>query len=268
MSYNLGEVAPLGVTVTDAAGQPADAGTMTVNITRPDGTTVSQPVTSSPTGTYAYDYATVQPGRHVVRWVATSPNAGAWTDILDVADADPGQIISLADAKRQLNITSAAHDAELADMLRSVTAVCERYRGAIVRRTHTETMTAPHGCGQVVLAYRPVLSVTSVTEAGTVLTADGYDLSAGSGVLTRMTGGHPSRWHGGHNTITVVYVAGRTDIDPAVRQAALILLQHMWETQRGTGIGQRDTDTFDPRYAYSIPRRALELLGEPEPEFA
>lgn len=268
MSYNLGEVAALGVTVTDATGNPANAGSMTVTITLPDGSTVSQGVTSNPAGTYGYDYATTQPGRHTVRWVATAPNAGAWTDILDVAPADPGQLISLADAKRQLNITSTKHDAELADMLRSVTAVCERYRGAIVRRTHTEEITAPYGARQIRLTYTPILSVTSVTEAGTVLTAADYDLSADSGVLTRMTGGYPVRWHAGRQSITVTYVAGRTEIDPAVRQAALILIQHMWETQRGGAMPARDTDTFDPRYSYSIPRRALELLGEPDPEFA
>ena len=48
-----------------------------------------------------------------------------------------------------------------------------------------------------------------------------------------------------------------------VRLAGLIILQHMWETQRPAAQGpfSQASDDYDPRYAYSVPRRAQELLG-------
>src|SRR3546814_17325246 len=86
---------------------------MALTITRPDNTTVSvSPVTPVSTGTYTYDYATVQPGRHVVRWVATGANAGAYTDVFDVREAAPPLLFSLADARKHVNATVTTHRSE------------------------------------------------------------------------------------------------------------------------------------------------------------
>jgi hypothetical protein len=268
VTYNLGDVVPLSVTITDANGQPANAGAVAVSVTLPDGTTTaSGSITPASTGIYNYDYPTVQAGRHSVRWLATGVNASAYTDMVDVAPADPGQIISLADTKTQLNITGTDHDGELADMIRSVTVVCERYVGAIVRRPYTETFSG--GVPRLALTHVPVLSLTTVTESGVTLTPADYRLVGASGVLSRVVGQQIQVWVDGIANVTVTYVAGRTAVEPHVRQAALIMVQHMWETQRGTsGFQARDPDTYDPRYSYSIPRRALELLGEPIPGIA
>jgi hypothetical protein len=49
----------------------------------------------------------------------------------------------------------------------------------------------------------------------------------------------------------------------------LVTLQHNWETRRG--VGSRPTgvvgpeEHYDPRFSYSIPRKALEWLGAPRP---
>jgi hypothetical protein len=267
VSFDLGAVVPLSVSLTGEDGQPADATAMTVTIMLPDGTTASTPVTSSPIGTYTYEYPTVQAGRHVVRWLATGANAGAYTDMFEVVPADPGALVSLKDAKDQLNITGDSDDAELMRVLRSVTRPVERIVGSVVRRSWTETVDGGHQ--KITLQRFPVLAVTQVTENGTVLDTSAYTLKRDAGVLTRVSGGCATRWRPGVDNLVVTYEAGRVITGDDVRQAVLIILQHLWDTQRGGfNASPRDADTYDPRFGYSIPRRALELLGEPIPGIA
>ncbi|MER7063961.1 head-tail connector protein, partial [Streptomyces albidoflavus] len=176
-------------------------------------------------------------------------------------------IVSLTEAKKQLNIdpSDTDDDEEIQGFIRSLTELCERYRGSLVRRTVVEK----HRGGYMLALNRPpILSLTSVVaiETGGVdqAVAD-LDVDGPTGIVQRLDG---CRMRG---PIRVTYVAGRTAIPPEVRQAALIILQHMWETQRGTMGGVRvggSDEVYDPRFGFSIPRRALELLGEQMPGIA
>ncbi|MFD0902336.1 head-tail connector protein [Actinomadura sediminis] len=268
--YDLGAVVPLTLTVRDSTGNLADAGSVSVTVTLPDGATVVEgPVTSTTTGVYEYGYATTAAGRHVVRWVATGVNATASTDMFDVLAADPGQIVSLSDAKKHLNIpaTSTTDDAELRDFVLAATAVVERYVGAVARREHVETFDG--GRPDLVLSHAPVLSVSAVVEDGETVAASGYALDAPSGVLRRVLAGAGSCWRGGVGGVEVTYLAGRTSVPANVSRAALIIVKHMWDTQRGSGgsrplLGESEAVALNPGgTGYAIPYRALELLGEP-----
>lgn len=179
-------------------------------------------------------------------------------------------IVALADAKTQLNITDSASDAELAGYISGVTRVVERYVGAVIVRSVTDVFDG----GRAVLSLRtiPVLSVTSVTDSGAVVDPSGYTVSKPSGVLTRVAGPVPFPFLPGVQSVSVTYQPGQAGDIAAVKAnlgdvwlGALIILQHMWETQRPAAAGpfSQGGDDFDPRYTYSIPRRALELLGEP-----
>lgn len=265
MAFDLGAVVPLSVSITDSTGTLANAGAVTVTVTLPDATAVTPSNSNPSTGVYTSDYPTTQTGRHLVRWVATGTNASAYTDMFEVLPAAPLQILSLKDAKKQLNIPEAnvTDDEEILDFVRATTAVCERYVGKIVRETFTETHNGGKRC--LLLRHLPVLSVTSVTESGGLLGASAYALADYAGILTRVIGVQEYPWLAGTQNIVVVYVAGSTSTPPSTGQAARIILQHMWETQRPAGGGpfSQQGEEFDPRYLYSIPRRALELLGEP-----
>lgn len=269
---DLGDVYRVTVTVRDADGNLADPATATLTVTLPDGTAASPAVTLPPTetGTLVVDYTTTQAGRHAFRMVTTGP-ATAYSDVFDVRPADPGYIVSLADAKRHLNIPAArtTDDEELRSFIEAVTAVVERYAGAVLRAPHTQTFDG--GREAVALAHTPILSVTSVTESGTVVGASGYHLDEDSGVLVRLAGRFRSRWLAGAANVTVTYTAGRQVIPANITHAALIILKHMWETQRASGGGRPGlseevagpaTYMANPS-AYAIPYRALELLGEP-----
>lgn len=175
-------------------------------------------------------------------------------------------VVTLAEAKLQLNMTDTASDAELAVFISAASEAIEDYVGAVVQRPVTETFDG--GLEQVLLSKTPVASVTSVTDNGTVLASSAYRVST-AGVLSRVAGRFRLRFWDGVQSLTVVYVAGKVadtaSVPQRVKMAALIIVQHLWETQRPAAQGpfSQASDDFDPRYAYSIPRRALELLGEP-----
>ena len=269
---DLGDVHRITVAVRDPAGTLADPDTATLTVSLPDGTTAS-PVVSLPpaeTGVLVVDYATTQAGRHAFRLVTTGP-ATAYSDVFDVRPADPGFIVSLADAKAHLNIpvSRTTDDEELRSAIEATTVVVERYAGAVLRASHTQTFDG--GREAVVLAHTPVMAVASVTESGAAVQASGYGLDGDSGVLVRLGGGFRSCWRAGAANVTVAYTAGRLVIPANISRAALIILKHMWETQRASGGGRPGlseevagpaTYMANPS-AYTVPYRALELLGEP-----
>ncbi|MEV4059722.1 hypothetical protein [Nonomuraea dietziae] len=171
-------------------------------------------------------------------------------------------LVTLPETKVHLGITSDSDDAEIMAMVEAVTEPIELIVGSVLPAAYTERYDG--GRAALALAHRPVLSVTSVTlPGGATVTAAGYELDADAGVLTRMAGGYRWAWESGR--ITIAYTAGLAAVPKHVRLAALITVKHMWETQRGGQRDQRFTgnseESWNPRWGYTLPRRALELLG-------
>src|ERR1044071_2342834 len=72
MAWDLGDVIPLSITITNASGILENATSVTLSIDQPDGTALSVGIiTPASTGIYNYDYVPAQYGRHNVRWLAT-----------------------------------------------------------------------------------------------------------------------------------------------------------------------------------------------------
>lgn len=263
MAFDLADVVPLTVDIKDSSGTAANAGAVALTITLPDGTTTSPAVSNPSTGRYQVDYITVQAGRHGVRWVATGANASAYTDAFDVAEASPPLIVSLRDAKQQLNLplTSTTHDEELRGFIAATTDAVEFLIGPVVVRSYTERVDGDRP--MIVLSHTPVVSVTSITPVltgGTTYLSSEVDVDADTGVVQLLTGG----WFTG-GPWGVTYKAGRSVIRGGVRLASLIIIQHMWRTQRGgqSTVRARSGDDYTepiPGLGYSIPNRAMELL--------
>ncbi|MBB2914859.1 hypothetical protein FHS43_006171 [Streptosporangium becharense] len=263
MTYAFG--APVRLTTEiRSGGQLVTPASVELTIRLPDGTTAG-PLTppADGVGLYHYDYVSSQAGRHIARWTTTGP-AGATEEPFDVAPMWDAGIVSLAEAKKHLNITTSADDGELAEVIRAVTPVIERHAGAVTRQTYTEDH--PDGYG-LVLQHTPVLAVTAITGARPGVLDQAVDELAdarATGVVRRLDG----RWISG--PVRVTYTAGRTSVSANVRLAALIIIAHLWETQRGT-VAPRlgsDDEVWDPRAGFAVPRRALELLGEQVPGIA
>lgn len=261
MAFDLGDTWSL-TAAAYLAGALANATTAVLTITLPDGTSATPAVTNPPavTGTYVATYTPTQAGRHTARWVFTYASAtDAYTDVLDVLPAAPAWLISLADAKSHLNISTTTHDEELRTWIGATTRVVENKAGACVPAAYTKRVT-DGPCWW--LPRYPVLSLTSVTAVltgGTVVATAELVVDGDTGKVERLDG----RAHTG-GPWTVAYRAGRTVIPENVLGAAKIILKHLWETQRGGGqagfsMGGAD-EVMVPGFPYAVPRRAIELL--------
>lgn len=260
--------------VRDTAGALANAGTINnpagiqATITLPDGTTTNPTLASPSTGIYNFDYLTTQAGRHQVLISATGGILGSlvrrWVDTFDVSPADPGLILSLAWAKTHLNLTGTVDDEELRRFIAAATKVVEGKVGSVVR--HTVVDQYDGGRPSIRLRQPPVISITSVAENGTIVASTGYKLSPDTGLLYRVSGYAQLCWVSGFRNIDVTHVAGRVDPPENISLASEIIVQHLWETQRGgtsaTSVFAGE-ETVPTGFGFSVPRRALELL-EPD----
>ncbi|MFJ6561862.1 hypothetical protein ACIQMV_18775 [Streptomyces sp. NPDC091412] len=172
-------------------------------------------------------------------------------------------LITLDDAKAQLDITSDAHDTELQGYVDALTPVIEGIVGPVETRAVTETVggRGPTLC----LAQTPAVELISVTPltGGTGLDVARLHLDGAAGTIMRLDGAYfdGRLW-------TVVYSAGRGSVPPTIRLAALILLQHLWRTQYGASRGLGSIGGGDdysvtepvPGFGYAVPNRVLQLL--------
>lgn len=266
---DLGAVYQVAVDVADASGAPANPDDATLTIILPDGTTVSPAVPApTTTGQVRVDYVTVQAGRHVWRLVTTGPTT-AYADVFDVQAATADGIVSLADARKQVNMgpTETGDDDELRIFIAAATRAVERALGrTVVRRAYTDRFYLSGAVDQLLMRHVPLLELVSVVSADGLTTWDTAALEADTdtGYVTVVSG--PALT----DVVDVTYEAGLTIIPEDYRLAGLIILQHLWETQRGT-MGVRlggDGEVFAPGRGYAIPHRALELLDTTLPGIA
>lgn len=131
-NYSLGAIVPITFYIRDATSALVNATTVTLTITLPDGSTTSPTVTNPPsvTGTYTYNYTTVQAGNH--EWVATStvPTTSTPPERFRVRDT-LADYATLTDLKSYLTITSTdtVDDNELYIALDAAQAAVERMTG-------------------------------------------------------------------------------------------------------------------------------------------
>lgn len=266
MSFDLGDVVPLSVTVTLPSGQEQDAGEVNLTVTLPDGTTsLVGPISSTTAGVYDHDYTTVQAGRHNVRWLASGANASAYSDAFDVTPADDGDFISLADALQHLKKSSTTPDGE---KLRGfVSAACRMITDRMGQVSPTTVVHEAARCGDtIILPRRPIIAVASVErlpglvpipQADRATGVAGWYLKSTEGVLAMSSG-----WFG---DARVTYRAGRTPLPPNFRLAGLELVAHLWRTsQLNSGGGRPSVGTDEvliPGTTFALPYNVRQLLG-------
>ena len=274
MTYDLGDVVPLGITITDSTGANANASAVTCTVYLPDGTSASVSVTNPSTGLYNADYVPSQVGRHAVKWVATGTNASAYSDEFSVRDFSELGIVGLDEVKQYLNIplTITADDEEIRRIIDAASDLAESYVGQVLgRRTYTSEL-YDGGADCIRIRNPRAISITSVYENGALVAASGYALDYTGqrlyrvGSSTLYATNSYGYWTAGFNNISVTYVAGYVNPSQAAKQGVLEIIRHLWQTQRGTMnvLGRTLAgDEFTPATTgagYSLPRRAMELL--------
>ena len=260
MAYDLGDLVPLRVNVKDSAGAAANASSVSITITAPDATTTSATVTPTSTGQYDYTFTPALVGRHLVRWAATGTNASAYTDSFEVNDPAETFIVSLADVKRYLNVTSTTNDEEIRQFILEATDICESMVNQKLRRkSFTEKCTAVEG--SVMLIKQPVTAITSLTENDVALTENvDYFVNYRAGIIYRGDTTMRRFWRSGVNNITVTYVAGKTEPSPTEQLLIKETVRHLWRTKRGASpMGMGGQEEFIPGGNNAITFRMQEL---------
>lgn len=263
----------LAVETRDDTGTLANAGSVVLTITLPDGTTTLPAVTNPSTGRYEAVYLTVQAGIHHVRWVATGVNSSAYKDTYNVDPGTAGALLSMSEARRQLNISTTGDDDELRDWIGAITPVIERHIGKTILRTTKVERRYLYGYTTMICTRtKPIISLTSIVTLDSGgptwgVTSTDVDIDADAGTLLALI----RPWYG---NLKITYVAGMTAVPNNYAKAAGLILQHLWSSQRGKergapyvggGLG---SVTATPgagytSYGYLIPEGALELLGPP-----
>lgn len=272
----MADLVPLTINIKDVSGVLANASMVTLIITMPDGNFATPSVTNPSAGVYLCDYQPTQPGLHMVRWVATGINTAGFSDAFDVRDATPPYIVSLVDAKQFLNISSTTNDEELRGFIESATQVVENVVGPVLIRPITEVHTRP---GPVVtLTQPPVIALVSMTSilpsqmltGGQAYDVTQLDLDPDTGIVRRLDGYPLGRRRTGFppSPLRVVYTAGRRTVPASITMATRVIINALWETQRGhsegtrprPGGGRANSSQKGKGVKDTIPPLALELL--------
>lgn len=275
-----GQPVRVSTTVKDVTGALVNAGTLTllVKVAQADGTSLTTGTYTTPTndstGAYHQDIPVTDlaaTGHYQYTWTSTGTGAGVSVGEFDVFDPFETSVLPLQDAKDALNIpqTVTTSDTEIAMYVATIRTCLERMTGGpVVNKTITsersEMMTAQT---VIPVRQRPLVSVTSITSAsgGAIDISAGLDLDANAGLIRRQLGlpfyGPFFEWL---PQVTVTYVAGwGVSVPAAFNVAARIILQHLWETQRGATALPMGADqlTTVPGFGYAIPNQAAELLN-------
>jgi len=276
--YPQGQPVRLTTTVKDNTVVPAvpiDAGALSLTVKKPDATTQTY---NSPThdgaagsGLYHQDVPAAdltQLGHYQYVWTATGTGAGVSPPSgFEVHDPFEVTVLSLQDGKDALNKSqlTVTDDAELLRKIATIEASLERYTGGpILNRAVTERVDTNGSPWELRLMKRPLVSVTSVTDiyTGAVIEISDVELDTNAGFARRKSG---VAFGGVSQLYTVVYVAGwGTAVPASITEAANVILQHLWEPQRGQSSNPRygaDETVTLPGFGYAIPNLAADLLA-------
>ena len=266
MSYRLQQQVALS-TVVEVAGVPTDA-TMSLVVTKPDGTTVSPAINHDGTGLYSSSVLADQLNYWQYSWLSSGAAVGR-DDGQFYVTSSALRVISLEDLKVHLNKDLDLHDDddELEDFIDAAQDMIVEKVGPVLPTLYTETR--PAGKPFILLSHRPVLSISSVSENadyGTpaVVAPGGWKLDGGTGVLTRLSAREqPQLWAGGYSGVDISYTAGLNPVPAKIRLATKELAAHLW---RNTQLGRARRTSRGPEddvapATYSLPYRVAELLG-------
>ena len=261
-TYELGQTLTFVVQVVDDAGVEADlgGGDPTCSVTRPDGTPTTATVARQSAGLYWGTLTSTQAGRWRGTFTGTGTNSGKlpYTDVVDVWPADPRLIISLADAKAQLNHLTDVNDDELRLFIAATTEIVEHIVGAVLIRTETHI---DNGGKTAVLLDERATAITSVTVDGVAITDYVADLD--SGIVYAGSSSTSDRFTSGRQNVVVTYTTGGSSIAPSVIAGARSIAAHLYassqQSRRGRG-RSGDGDGTSLVLGYSVPNAAIEKL--------
>lgn len=188
------------------------------------------------------------------------------------------QLLTTAELRAAVGVTDNSQDATLATMGLQVALAIANGCGVVAAGSATptlreevleETVRLRYGTYGLPLSRRPIVSVSSVVEAGTTLDTDDYEIADGR--LVRVAGEAETKWSAGK--IVVAYTAGWDTVPPDLKLAAAKLVGIVWsqtdrdpmvrsERVRVEGIRETQTDYWvGPINGAALPADVMDLLG-------
>lgn len=254
MTYDIGDAVRVETTVRNPDGALTNA-TMSITVTKPDGTAASPSVPSNvSTGVYQSTVTVDQAGWWTYVWTAAGAVVGVEPGQFFVQQSARVLAVSLEEMKSHLRITTTVQDGKLRDTLTGVTDIMEPVVGTVTVRTFTEYLEVN---GKLVAPRRgPLASVTSLTpDLGSAVDPSRYIVDTDLGVIRLRF------WTRGLHTL--VYRAGHSPWPVALKEAGKIISQHEWQVSNGNG-GRPSPDADAllplPGSGYLVPYRAHEYM--------
>jgi uncharacterized phiE125 gp8 family phage protein len=253
--YEIGDPVTLTTLVKDSTGTPANAGSMNLAITLPDGTagTVTNPVTGV-AGAYSYVYTTTTSGSHIATWTATGANAGVYVDTFHV-ELEPQGMVSLSEVKAHLRITRTNDDEVLRSLILTASSLAEGPEGTgkVWRRRVITNEKHSGGGYSIPLNLRPVQSITAITIDGVAGVVADYDVEDWR--ITSTSGlaiGNSTR----RSNVLVSYIVGTSSIPSPLRDAVKELVRHLYGIYRGgSNLPRQEEPDYTQSAGYLIPNR-------------
>jgi hypothetical protein len=279
--YWVGQDVPLAAAVTNNAGVPANATTVTLTVTNPDLTTQTPAVTNQGTGSYAAVVSAVsQVGVYLYRWTASGTGFN-WVSEgqFQTRGSAIELIVDMASVKAHLNMPLAdtSQDDELQGFMLAMEPIIEDINGYIVPKTTVEYF---DGANMTICVSRqPLISVTSIYEyyglsqfllteqpLGAQANAFGFTVDQLTGQIMRRTfGGQAARFAIGEKNVKVTYVSGLNSVPFNVRLGCLELLRHNWQLTQQAGRRKfgRAAEDGEPHIpiGFAVPDRVVEMLA-------
>lgn len=204
---------------------------------------------------------------------ATTSNGQTLSDFVDFWSrqgpaAGPSDYTTVQNVKEFLLIDDTKSDAVLQRLITSVSGAIDAYLSRTIKQaTYTETVNGNDGGGRgdtlLILAHRPVISVTSVS-------VDGVALPASNGItagwLTYEDLGvqlFGYRFTPGSNNVTVVYAGGFVTTPPAIENVCLQLVAQRYRERSRIGItNESDGRGMNRSYDGDFPPWCEKILNQ------
>ena len=250
--------------------------TVTLTVTAPDGTTSTPTVSQGATSTASVVAA--QLGNYLLVWRATGTVTDVYQDqFTSVAPAL--WLMSLGDVKEQLNLLASdtTSNTRLIRFLASAKDVIEFITGPIIAQTRIDMFDG--GSSSIVLPYRWVKSITSITETVGAITytlteqplsqspvdAWGYTWDRTTHRIVRRISGIDVPFMTGQQNIIVTSVLGMSSVPQVVQDACGELIRHWWSHGQTAYTapfmpGDDGETPVTNVMGYAIPNRVISML--------
>lgn len=192
-------------------------------------------------------------------------------------EATDKTLLTLAELRAAVGLTDNSKDPELTALgnraAAAIARACRVAAGGVAvptlrKETLSETQELRGASEYLVLARRPIVSITSVTENATALAAADYRLLAPQGMLQRRSGNYAYQWTPGVDVV-VVYSAGWSTVPDDLKLAATKFVRILFaEARRDASLKRVKIEGVSEREYWVgpsddplVPQEVMDLLG-------